>query len=576
MVESFDMEKWAKRSSLPTMIGVPKKIVSEMMISRGIDPSDAQFSSSPLSSLSDPSSLGGGASLAADMILGCSGTNSAVIGDYDADGVMSSAIIKRTIEIVGGKCDVFLPSRWKHGYGLNDKTVGSFIKRFSGKMPKQLFVLDCGSSSEKHVVELKQAGIKKVAIIDHHIVDPANESKSADAHVNWRLKGTAKNLCASGEAFQVARMALSRASMDWGWALPFAAAATVGDSVEVSGDNRVLVRNGADYSRMIESSSPGLVSLVSKRCKSGVSQKSLAFYVVPRINAAGRMGDPDVALEFLMEKDPMKAMELMGIIETFNDSRKKVQDEIFRSGIGMIGGPDANPGSVFLHDPGWNIGVCGISCSQMVEKYGVPAMMFGTYEGKIKGSGRSIPGINIKAILDSCGEDVFERYGGHEMACGAIVRGGMFSEAKRRFSEAISKIAKIQPIAVIPRYDADIDPACVTTELGNYLFETLYPSCPNTNPEPIFRISSGKVKSIEINKFKVFSKLDVRVEKDGVEVPIPMSAFLKDGVDDEMLSLQAGSEADFFFSFPQTVHSEFGFGYEDYVLELVDVELRQR
>ena len=541
------------------------------MSARGIDPSDLQFSSAPMSSLSDPSSLGIGASVAADVMTGCKGTSAAVIGDYDADGVMSSAIMKRSIEMLGGKCDVFLPSRWRHGYGLNEKSVSDFVVRFSGKMPETLFVLDCGSSSEGHVVDLKNAGVKKVVVIDHHIVDPANESKSADAHVNWRLNGTAKNLCAAGEVFQVARMALERASMDWDWALPLAAAATIGDVVEVSGDNRVIIRNGADYSKMIKSS-PGLSSLVMKRCKGGVSQKSIAFYVVPRINAAGRMGDPDIALDFLAESDPSKAVSMMSEIEALNDARKIEQDSIFRKGIRVLGGQSASPVGVFLHDPQWSIGVCGISCSQMVEKYGVPAMMFGTHDGKIKGSGRSIPGVNIKAILDECGSDVFERYGGHEMACGAVVRGGMFEEASRRFVEVLSRMSLQKPIVHSKGYDFEINPASVTHELGDMMFEVLHPYCPNYNPEPVFAVMGGRVKSVSVSKFKVFSKLELRIEKNGEEIKLPMSRFLKEGVDDELLTISEGTVADFFFSFPQITYSEFGFVADEYSLELVGVE----
>lgn len=566
------MSVWRSKNGVELKSSSATGIVDGLMKARGFDPFDPSFAAASLSDLSDPTSLGDGASLAADIMIGCRGKNTAVIGDYDADGIISSVIVRRAIESLGGQCSVFLPSRWKHGYGLNDRTVADFKDRLDGKRPDVLFVVDCGSSSEEYISGLKAFGIGKIVIIDHHIVNPSTMSRSADAHVNWRQFGTSKDLCAAGEVFQVARLALSRVGKDWEWALPFAAMATVGDSVPLTGDNRIIVRNGADRQRMMSAGSPGLESIVSKRCSGGVSQKNLSFYVVPRINAAGRVSDPDMALDFLLEKDSAEASRMMMSIEAANEERKKIQEKIFRSGISMVGGQYATPPFVFLHSPEWSIGVCGISCSQMVEKYGVPAMMFGTYDGKIKGSGRSVPGVNIKAILDECGDEVFEKYGGHEMACGATVRGGMFFEAQMRFAAALSKVTKGNTASLVSEYDCELEPSSITHDLGNCLFETLYPYCPSINPEPVFKICGAKVRKVTLNQYRVYSKLDLSVEKNGKRVAIQMSAFLKRGIDDEILSIKEGDVADFYFSFPQKSYFGFDCGSDEYSLELVDVE----
>jgi len=368
------MSNWKKRTNCESK-GDTKNIISSLLESRGLDES---IMSEGLDSLSNPLLLGNGASVAADILIGCRGKQTAVIGDYDADGVMSSAIMHRTIEMIGGKCSVFLPSRWKHGYGLNNATVSDFQKTFFGKMPDVLFVLDCGSSSESHIVNLKKAGVKQIVVIDHHIINKNEMTQSADAHINWRQSGSLKNLCAAGEVFLVAKLALTRLGMDWEWALPMAAIATVGDSVPVTGDNRIIVKYGAEMNRLVSSGSPGLCSLATTRCSGGVSQKNLSFYVVPRINAAGRVSVADIALEFILEQDSFRSAQLTSSIETFNNERKVIQENILRQGISMIGGQHAKPSYVFLHNPDWSIGVCGISCSQMVEKYGVPTMMFGT------------------------------------------------------------------------------------------------------------------------------------------------------------------------------------------------------
>lgn len=548
----------------------PEGIVACLMASRGISPDDMAFRSASLSSLSDPLLLGPGADAAASMLGGCRGKDVAVVGDYDADGISASVIAKRTVAMLGGRCSVFLPSRWVHGYGLNDATVAAILSRFSWRKPDMMLVLDCGSSSEKHVAALRSAGVGRIAVIDHHIIDPATATRSADAHVNWRASGHATQLCAAGETMQVCRLSLSRAGLPWEWMLPFAALATVGDAVGVTGDNRVIVRNGADYNRMTDSGSLGLSFLAMKRCRGGVSQKALAFYVVPRINAAGRMDSPDLALEFLLEDDSERAARLLSSIEAVNDERKAVQDRIIRAGVGLVGRDGGQPSFVFLHDPSWNIGVVGISCSQMVERYGVPAMMFGTHGGKVKGSGRSIPGMNIKAILDECGGEVFERWGGHEMACGAVVRGGMFAEARSRFEAAVVRagggVAKVHD----PEYDFDIPPRAVTRELGNALLETMYPYCQSSNPEPVFRVPGAEVRDVVLSKRGVWRHMEILASKDGERIPIRMATFVRSGIEDDVTELKEGDVADLYFSYPQVAHSEFGFGDDEYALELVD------
>lgn len=547
-------------------------ILSLLASNRGMSPdSMPEFYSASLSSLSGPSVLGPGVEKAASILASNRLGNFAIIGDYDADGILSSAIIEMTIRRLGGSCKTFIPSRWSQGYGLNKKTVGAFLDGLGGKIPDALFVLDCGSSSEDQVVRLKSAGIKNILVIDHHIIDGSNETKSADAHVNWRRFGSANGYCAAGEAFQVARRACEIVGVAWKWLLPFAAIATVGDVVPVSGDNRIIIRNGIDAEMVMGLASVGLQSIIMKRCRGMASQKSVAFYVVPRINAAGRMGDPKRAFDFVMEENQTEATRLMAIVELANDERKVLQDRIFRQGVGMLDKKEP-PAFVFLHHPEWSIGVCGISCSEMVEKYGVPTMMFGTHEGKIRGSGRSVPGVDIKAVLDGCGGlEVFEGYGGHEMACGATIKGGMFAEAQRRFGESLSKLCAGKRYVHEQSFEFEIPPKLIVKELGDALMDTFYPYCPTSNPEPVFRLKGATVRSVLKDEFRAFVKMAVEVEKDGSMVDLPMSAFLKEGVDDA-LSTKEGDLVDLYFSFPQEKAFDDEYGDGKYQLELVDIK----
>lgn len=199
-------------------------------------------------------------------------------------------------------------------------------------------------------------------------------------------------------------------------------------------------------------------------------------------------------------------------------------------------------------------------------------MMFGSYGDKVRGSGRSIPGVNIKAILDECGEEVFERWGGHEMACGATVRGGMFREAAKRFNNAVAKLGAIKSVQHTMEFDADIPVSSITSDLGDLLLETIYPYCPTSNPEPVFRIQNASVCDVKKSKFKSLTRMSLVVKKDGVTIPYPMSSFIRHGVDDDKLNIAEGYVVDAYFSFPQTTGTAEGFGDSGYNLELVDIK----
>jgi single-stranded-DNA-specific exonuclease len=283
------------------------------------------------------------------------------------------------------------------------------------------------------------------------------------------------------------------------------------------------------------------------------------------------MGNPQRAFDLITERDVNITMQRMVEVEVANDARKVLQDRIFKQGVEMLGGKDATPPFIFLHNSEWNTGICGISCSEMVEQFGVPAMMFGTYDGKIRGSGRSIPGINIKAVLDGCGDGVFEKYGGHEMACGATIKGGMFGEAKKRFGESLAKLCNGVEVSHSRTYDMDLPINLVVKELGDVLMDIFYPYCQYSNPEPIFKLKDVTVTSSWRDEFKSFVYLSLKVEKDGTKISIPISAFLKEGVDDDVLAIKEGDLIDVYFSFPQEKWFNDDYGNREYRLELVDV-----
>lgn len=491
------------------------------------------------------------------------GQSASIISDYDADGIISSYMIKRLCEILGIECSVFLPSRFEHGYGLNAQTLGSFLAfTITNKSPDVLFILDCGSSSEKEIKELKlHHNINAIVVIDHHIIKEDSFSKSAHIVTNWRLNNNAQEMCTCGLAYIIALdMFLTHGCLtqdNMKELLSLAAIGTIADVSTIIGDNRVIVKQGLGFFNKL--SSDGLSDLV-KLCKlqnSTITQQQIGFRLAPRLNAVGRLGSPQKAFDLLVSKDKDEIEDILKSLEETNQQRQQIQGDILNEAIKMVD-EKLMPYGILLINPKWNIGVVGIVASEIVEKFNKPTVIIGRDKGVFKGSGRSIKGVNLKKILDSCSE-MFERYGGHEMAAGVSIKPEFKDKAPMLFNSACKDAFDVlnKGVGKINYYDAKLNPKTVSIDTWG-IINSLYPFCEANNPEPVFLLENMLVKEYrkkETEKWKLstlsFEGLDFKF--------ISFLENLDEGI--------KGKNINVYFKFPQIIDPKWGMS-----LEIVDVE----
>lgn len=490
-----------------------------------------------------------------------------VVGDYDADGIVSATMIKELCNNFKLKCKVFLPSRLEHGYGLNEKTIKAI--KASTEPTNLLMVLDCGSNNFDEIEELKKYGFKNIIIIDHHIIGE-KISDNADVIISWHLseEKVKEEMCSTGEIFQfirgIKKLGGKVNPMEF---LTYAAIGTISDVSPVIGSNRIIVEQGLKSSSLDHIVSSGLSVLMNK---SGVNKDNMVaddigFKLAPRINAVGRLDNPDVVVSLLTEHEPHFCEKIADHVVKFNDDRKLVQKNIEKRIDYHI--EEGNfPHGILVCDPEWHIGVVGIVASRVVEKYGKPALVIGGHKDLLKGSGRSIEGVNLKEILDSCPE-LFDAYGGHAAAVGVTLSNNMLDKANDVFNNACKKYFSQHEISSeqVKHYDACIKPEVIGEELALLLKKKMAPYCKTNNPEPIFKLSDVKICNVKTKVGDSWSLFCCNVEKNGVYVPYEFKTWNKFGDEYE------GLNANIYFKFPQS----WGNGrFDEFHLKIEDIILK--
>ena len=491
-----------------------------------------------------------------------------VIGDYDADGIISSTMLKELCNTFGLQCNVFLPSRIDHGYGLNQKTIKAFAESLK-KIPDLLIITDCGMNNSPQINELRGLGIKKIIVIDHHEGSGDNISLNADALVTWHLSDGFNEMCACGEVFQFIR------GIRWVTKkvnpiefLTYAAIGTVADVSPVIGDNRIIVRQGLTEYSINHVAGAGLKALLkqSNIHITALTQEDIAFKIAPKINAVGRMFHPDSVYHLLVERNVSSAENLAEHITKYNEERKLVQSQIEKEAkLSIV--PSDNLHGILTYNKNWHIGVVGIVASRIAETYNCPSLVVGYKDGVWKGSGRSINGIHIKKILDTCPE-IFAGYGGHAGAVGLTLKEDMIDKAPSIFNDACEKYLRVHQVEnkSLKMFDAHLKPQAITKEVGEEIIK-LSPYCNTNNPEPVFKLSNVKIVESKFIEKETWRLLKFKVEKDGFQVPYSFKTF----------SPPCGSEiegrlANIFFSFPQKMEDPSNKFFE-YELSGVNIEL---
>ena len=331
-----------------------------------------------------------------------------VYGDYDADGVCAATIMGGALKDYGVNVRVYVPER-RNGYGV---TVAAIDEIFEDYFPQLVITVDCGISNAEEVEYLKESGCE-VIVTDHHEL-PENIPDCICINPKFEDGYPYDNLCGAGVAFKVACALNGKSAYKY---LDFAALATVADSVPLMGENRDIVAEGL---KLINTSPRKCFSNFLTKTQDGADAHTLAFTIAPKINAAGRMGDAASALALFSETDEKAVSELSARLTSYNQERQLKCDELYNQAKAKLSERGAYGRVIMLWDESWNSGFVGIVAARPAEEYGRPVTLFVNNGGMLKGSARSIEGVNIFDALKAC-SDFISEFGGHSQAAGVNV-----------------------------------------------------------------------------------------------------------------------------------------------------------
>jgi single-stranded-DNA-specific exonuclease len=409
------------------------------------------------------------------------GTLITIHGDYDVDGVCSTAILVRTLRRLGAVVDWYLPGRVEDGYGLQPATIDRLRERGT----QLLVTVDCGITAVEEVALAQAAGID-VVITDHHT--PRADGRLPDAPlVHPGVCGyPCPELCAGAVAFKFAGALLAAAGQDPASAdadLDLVALATVADCVPLVGENRRLVREGLTVLK--RSGKPGLRALmrVAKADPGALDATAIGFRLAPRINAAGRMLRADAALELLLTEDEDRAAIVAEELDRLNGERRHTETRILFSAEAQVAQQSADgvPAAFVLVGEEWHPGVIGIVASRLAERHHRPVVMVAMDGDQGTGSGRSIPGFDLLAGLDAAAAHL-TRHGGHAAAAGCTVARDAVDAFRAAFVAHAAATLTPEDLLPVERVDAVV----CGDELGLELAEELLTLSPFGigNPAP--------------------------------------------------------------------------------------------
>ena len=403
-----------------------------------------------------------------------------VFGDYDVDGICSTSMLVSYFRSVGADCVYHIPSRKEEGYGMSMPA----IERLAAQGVRLIITVDNGISAADEIASCYELGMD-VVVTDHHIPgDRLPKCEAVVCHTVPSSRYPCGILCGAGIAFKLLHaLAGLDAAMEY---VAFAGLATVADVVPLVDENRILVSLGLD-------------ALNSGRCAVGLSRmaqsianvrkpytsSNLGFSIAPRLNASGRMSDASLAVELFLEQSLSRMDEIIAELNRLNELRQQEEADILSSAVEMLSDMNLSDTRVIaLSSPDWNPGVIGVAASRISEMFYRPTILFSESNGMLKGSARSIEGINIHSVLNAHSE-LYERFGGHSKAAGVTL-------SRDRFDEFVSGMERTleenyDNTVFIPRrrYEFDVDLSEISFELVSELAR-LAPFGEG-NPSPVFR-----------------------------------------------------------------------------------------
>ncbi|MFD1418420.1 single-stranded-DNA-specific exonuclease RecJ [Companilactobacillus keshanensis] len=467
------------------------KFLSELLLERDLtdDAKIEDFLHADIGALQDPFGLHD-MDKALEIIDQAVESNSkiAIYGDYDADGVTSTSIMKLTLKKLGIDPIFYIPDRFKDGYGPN-LSVYKFLAEQNIDL---LITVDNGVSGKDEIKYLKDQGIK-VIVTDHH--DLPKELPEADAIVHPTIPDSeyvCPYLSGAGVAFKIADALLGDDALEF---IDLAAIGTVADSVPLLGENRVIVTEG--LKRMSENNHVGLSELI-KKCKlkpNNMSEEDIGFKIAPRINALGRLANASSAVELLTTGDTGFAKEIVDETEDINKERQGIVADVYDAAQAQVEAQKDN-GVLVLSGIDWHQGILGIVASRVVEQTHKPTLVLQMVAGSgiYKGSGRSPEGFNLFEALDSY-RDLFVAFGGHAQACGFSVAEDKLSELTEKLQQEPDKQDFDYQGSIKEIFDLDLN----VSDLDFDLIKSISNLAPfgMGNPKPVIKLKNVNLTQIQ-------------------------------------------------------------------------------
>jgi single-stranded-DNA-specific exonuclease len=392
-----------------------------------------------------------------------------IFGDYDVDGVTSTALLTEVLRALGWRVEFYLPNRMDEGYGLSADGVENCLKKYPTTL---LLAVDCGSTAVETIQKLRERGID-VIVLDHHQV--SSPAPNSVALVNPQLApeignqkseiGNFKELCSAGLAFKLAHAILKRgreanlpgaAEFDLKPLLDLVALGTIADLVPLIGENRILVFAG--LYQLNQTQRAGILALKKvAQTPDKIGAYEVGFQLAPRLNAAGRLETAEESLHLLLAKNLEEAMPIAQNLDLRNRERQKIEKSIVEEVIGVVRSKfDAQKDFVVVEGQLlWHIGVVGIVASRVLQEFYRPTIIIGGENGEMRGSGRSIAGFDLAAALREC-DDLLLRHGGHAMAAGLSIAPDKIDLLRQKLNELARLKLKPEDLQPPLRLDAEV------------------------------------------------------------------------------------------------------------------------
>jgi single-stranded-DNA-specific exonuclease len=444
-------------------------VLAQLLVCRGIvAPEEIEnFLAPKLTGLRDPGELPGASEAARRLAAAVAdGRRIVIYGDYDADGMTATSILLLCLKMLGANVGYYVPNRIDEGYGLNDEALRNLARDGA-----QLVITnDCGIASVKEATTARELGLELI-ITDHH--EMADALPAADAIVHPRLPGhnyPFAGLCGAAVAFKVAWALCQEVSQNKRvpermknfllQAVGLAALGTVADVVPLVDENRVLVRHGLNsLFQMPTLGMAKLLEITQLDQKPFLASEDVAFTLAPRLNAAGRLGQAQLAIELLTTDSPSRAEALAEYIHELNNSRASLERSVYLAANKQaqeLCDPE-NDAALVLADRGWHPGVIGIVAGRLAEKFHRPVVLVALDQLGVKpgvGSARSIPGFRLHEALAACSHHLLG-HGGHAAAAGLQIEEGNIEAFREAFCEYASGELNAGDLTAELRIDAE-------------------------------------------------------------------------------------------------------------------------